>query len=166
MDETSKPKMMTFDIPDDPKQLQAWGEVMLRHSHLDCSLRVSIKTLTGVAIREAVDGTEFTRSTELRSRIRKLARDALGGGEALVRFEALLERCRRVTERRNDLIHNIVGREVDGDIKMRTVDHSWRDVPSIEELNALSGEMVQLTYELNEARIHGYIFDALQVKRR
>lgn len=164
MEVTTKSSMMTFAIPEDPEELQAWGEVMLRHSHLDHALKMMIKTLAGIEIIEALDASKFTPSSELRRRIRRLAKLALGEGSALIRVEALLEQCRRATERRNELVHNIVGRELDGDIKMRTDDHTWRPMPTLDELTALNSEFIRLATQLNAARLRGFLKEALDKK--
>jgi hypothetical protein len=161
---TTKSSMMTFDTLD-PEQLQAWGEVMLRHSHLDYILRMTIKTLAGVQVNEALDATRFTPSSELRQRVRRLARSAIGEGAALLKVEALLERCRQVTESRNNLVHNIVARELDGELKVRTSDHQWQDAPAAADLRDLAAKIGTLTLELNTARLQGFLKAALDRKR-
>lgn len=164
MKATTKATMMSFDIPDDPEQLQAWGVVMLRHSQLDYSLRMTIKTLSGVEIAEALDATQFTSTGELHRRINRLARKALGEGPALIRLQAILTRCKRATKKRNDLVHNIVGRELDGEVMMRTEDHSWRHLPTLNELEELNLELIRLAAQINVARINGFVREALDAK--
>jgi hypothetical protein len=113
--EGSTDRMVTFHIPEDPALLAAFGTVGLRHSQLDHMLRMTIKSLSGVSIPEAMDATMFQGSKMLRSRITKLAKSRLGEGKAFIQLQALLERCRRATEKRNALIHNVWAREMGGD---------------------------------------------------
>lgn len=161
MDNSRDSKMMMFHIPTDREILATVGTIALRHSHLDHILRMTVKTLAGVSIQQALDATAFEGSAVLRQRIQKLAKRKLGEGNALIQLQALLERCRRATGRRNELVHNIWARELDGDLKVRAADHSWEPIPTIDELNALSEELNSLADELNSARMHGFISKAI-----
>jgi hypothetical protein len=76
--------MIYMAIPEDQAVLAAVGKIALRHGQLDHVLRMTIKSLTGVSVNEAIDATARQGSRELRERIRKLARRRLGEGVALV----------------------------------------------------------------------------------
>jgi hypothetical protein len=52
--------MITVDIPGDAEFLAAFGEVALRHAHLDHILRMTIKTLADLRPNEALDATHMT----------------------------------------------------------------------------------------------------------
>jgi hypothetical protein len=80
-------------MPEDPAVLAAVGKIALQHGQLDHVLRMTIKSLTGVSMKEALDATARQGSRELRERIRKLARRRLGEGVGLVQLEANLERA-------------------------------------------------------------------------
>ncbi|MGH7485498.1 MAG: hypothetical protein ACREMY_07825 [bacterium] len=154
--------MMRHDVPDDPTLLAAPGRVALRHAHLDHILRMTIKTLGNVSVQEALDATAFEGSRTLRDRVRRLARRRLGEGTALIKLQAVLERARRATEERNDLLHSPWGQVVDGEMQIRTVDHQWKDLPTASDLSALGVEIASITDELNDARLEGYIFEGLK----
>ena len=157
-------RMMTFHIPADPRVLTAVGEVAIRHGQLDHILRMTIKTLAGLTPQQALDATASHGSALLRERIGKLANQRLGEGSALLQIQAILERCRRATQRRDDLVHGLWARELDGDPAMRTSDHAWKPIPTVEELNALTSELVSLTDELNNARLEGFLAAALAAR--
>ena len=162
MEVSSKDRIMMFHIPDDPKILEILGIISLRHAHLDYILRMTVKSLGGVTIRQALDATAFEGSGALRERIRKLAKRKLGESKAFIQLQALLEQCRRATEKRNGHIHNIWAHELDGDHpQVRTNDHEWKPIPTIEELNALATELSFLTDEINAARLKGFLAEAL-----
>jgi hypothetical protein len=150
-------------IPEDPAVLAAVGKIALRHGQLDHVLRMTIKSLTGVSIKEALDATARQGSRELRERIRKLARRRLGEGVALVRLEAILERCRRATEKRNDLLHGLWGHQLDGEPVMRTDDYELVAIPSVQELEAVAEALFQVATDLDTARMEGFLFEALAV---
>ena len=153
--------MMMFHLPEDPGLLAAFGEVALRHEHLSHILRMTIKTFAGVEVNEALDATAFDGASLLRERVRKLAKQRLGEGQALVKVQALVERCRRATEKRNDYVHSVWAQELDGEAKRGDSSRGWRPIPTIEELHTLSQELLALTRELNHGRLEGFISEAL-----
>lgn len=153
--------MITFDVPSDKDLLAAYGEVAIRHEHLTYILRMTIKTLANLQLDEALDATTYDGSRQLRERIRKLARQRLGEGEPLLKMQALLERCRRATDRRNELIHSIWAKELDGEPIRRSTDHTWHPLPTVEDLKSLADELQHLTDTLNDARFGGFLSEAL-----
>ena len=158
--------MMGFHVPEDPEILKILGEITLRHSHLEYILRMTVKTLSGVSVQQALDATAFESSTALRKRIYKLAKQKLSEGSALIQLQALLERCRRATEQRNDFVHSIWACELDGDPKMRTRDHKWKPIPNIDELTVLTAELLSLVKELNDARFDGFLSEAIALRNK
>jgi hypothetical protein len=153
--------MIIFHVSKDPDLLAAFGELTLRHVHLTYILRMTIKTLTEVEVVEALDATALDSSSLLRERVRKLARKRFGEGSALVKVQALIERCRRATEKRNDYVHSVWAQELDGAAMRRDSRNAWQSIPTIAELSGLSQEILGLTQELNHARLEGFIFEAL-----
>ncbi len=154
-------KMMTFHVPEDKELLAAFGEVALVHEHLNHILRMTIKTLAQLTPEEALDATSYDGSRQLRERIRKLARQRLGEGEPLLKLQALLERCKSATEKRNELVHCVWAKELDGEPQRRGPAHEWLPLPTIEELLALVKEIQELTATLNTARLEGFLSEAL-----
>ena len=163
MEASNDQRMMTFHIPTEPI-LACLGTIALRHGHLDYILRMTIKSLAGVSIRQALDATAFEGSRTLRQRIQKLASRRLGEGKALLQLQALLERCRRASEERNELTHNIWAKELDGDPKIRDGNHDWNPLPTIDDLTALANELEAITVELNDARLNGFLAEVLTAK--
>ncbi len=157
-------KLMMFHVPQDKDLLAAIGEVALRHEHLNHIFRMTIKTLARLEIEEALDATAYDSTSQLRDRIKKLARQRLGEGAPLLRLQALLERCKRATEKRNDLIHSVWGQELDGLPARKGSSQEWRPLPTTTEMVNLAAEVMQLTGELNEARLGGFLHEALQQK--
>jgi hypothetical protein len=153
--------MMLFHVPADKDLLAAYGEVTLRHEHLNHVLRMTIKTIAGLEVDEALNATVHDSSSQLRERIRKLARQRLGEGEPLLKVQALLERCRRATDRRNDLVHSVWAKELDGEAVRRNNDLRWQRLPTVDELHSLCQEVLALTNELNQVRLEGFLHQAL-----
>jgi hypothetical protein len=156
--------MIYMAIPEDQAVLAAIGKIALRHGQLDHVLRMTIKSLTGVSANEAIDATARQGSRELRERIRKLARRRLGEGVALVQLEAMLERCRRATEKRNELLHSLWGHQLDGGHVMRTHGYELVAIPSVQELEAVAEALFQVAKDLDTARWDGFLSEALAIR--
>jgi hypothetical protein len=148
-------------LPDDPKVLAAIGKIALRHGQLDNALKMVIKDLTGTTIQEALDATERQGSRDLRERVRKLARKRIGEGNVLVRLDAILERSRRATMRRNDLLHGLWAYELDVGPVISTRGHEFIAIPTVNELESVADELNQIAMDLITARNEGFLRDAL-----
>jgi hypothetical protein len=156
--------MIMFHVPSDVRLLAAFGEVALRHEHMNHILKMTIKSLTGVTPAEAIAATTFESSAQLRERVRKIARKRLGDGAALVKLQAILAHCKRLTERRNELVHGLWAQELDGEANVRDSYGGARPLPTVEELQGLARELEHLTGRLNFERLEGFLRDALDTK--
>ena len=58
-------------------------------------------------------------------------------------------------------MHSIVARELDGEAMYRDEDHGWKPLPTIEDLSQLEVDIRTLTNEINEARLMGFLAEAL-----
>jgi hypothetical protein len=157
-------KMITFHVPSNERLLAAFGEVALRHEHMNHILKMTIKSLTGVTPAEAVAATTFESSAQLRERVRKIARTRLGDGAALVKLQAILANCRRLTERRNELVHGLWAEDLVGEAHVRDAYGGTKPLPTVEELRTLARELEQLTGYLNFERLEGFLKQALETK--
>lgn len=153
--------MMMFHVPDDKELLAAYGELTLRHEHLTHILRMTIKTLAALEATEALDATAYDGAAKLRYRIKTIARQRLGEGEALLKLQALLVRCKRATDKRNGFIHSVWGKELDGEPFRRANDHGLQPLPTVDELKSLGQDILALTEQLNKARRFGFLAEAL-----
>jgi len=154
--------MLTFHVPQDQGLLAAFGEVALRHEHMIHILKMTIKTLANLTPGEALAATEYEGSSRLRTRIGKLARKRLGEGTPLLKLQALLNRSKRLTERRNQLVHSLWAQELDGEAQLRDAHGSTQPLPSVEQLKNLAQEIESLTTELNHERLDGFLKAALE----
>jgi hypothetical protein len=162
MADSSKDKWVGHGLPTDEKLLAIIGTIALRHGQLDNALRMTIKDLTGVDQTEALDATARVGSRELRDRVRKLARQRLGEGPALLRLQALLTRAERATDKRNELMHAVWGTELDGGPVMRGDDHEFQPVPTVADLQALDYEIIRVLEDFIRARHDGFLLEALK----
>ena len=66
--------MITLSLPTDQALLTAIGKVAVRHGQLDYGLKLTIKSILGISIPEALAATDRKPSARLRELIVKEAR--------------------------------------------------------------------------------------------
>jgi hypothetical protein len=154
--------LISFNIPGDAALLAEIGKVAIRHGQLDYVLRMTIKTLAGLALRDAIDATDGILSSELRRHVRKLARERFGEvSTTYYRLDALLNRAHRATKRRNELLHGLWAADMEGRELFRHEGHQFIDTPTVPELATLAEELATIAYDLNTARLSGFLKDGL-----
>jgi hypothetical protein len=149
-----------FGLPQDKRVLEALGAVSIRHGQLDYILRMTVCSIAGVSKDVALNATARQGSGDLRDRIRKLAKRRFGESETLVLLDALLTRARCASERRNELIHSLWARELDGDALVADEDHRLLPAPNPADIDAIANEIDAITYELIKARQDGFLYIA------
>jgi len=155
-------RIIKFHVPSDQRLLAAFGEVALRHEHMNYVLKMTIKSLTGVTPTEAVAATRFESSKQLRDRVSKIARKKLGDGAVLIKLQAMLAECQRLTEKRNDLVHGLWAQELFGEAHIRDAHGATRPLPTAEELHDLARALKHHSDRLNQARLEGLLSEAEQ----
>jgi hypothetical protein len=159
-------KMITFHVPEDKELLSALGIITLRHEHLNHILKMTIKSIAGITPAEASYALKYEGSRSLRKRINKLSKKEIGESKVLLKLQAILGRAERVTEKRNKYIHGLWAEELDGDPGIMGAPGELHPLPSAEELNSLANEIAAITQELNEARLEGFIKEALDARSK
>ena len=152
--------MDTLPIHDDPNFLAAVGTVAIRHGQLDYMLRLTIKSIAPRPFQEVVDETRHHGSPKLRNRARKLAKKKIGEGEALRRFDKLLGRSQGATDERNELMHNVIAHDKKGNPVVRDGE-GWHSIPTVRKLERIASELATVAADLNDARLEGFLKDAL-----
>jgi hypothetical protein len=148
-------------LPEDQRVLAAIGKIALRHGQLDYALKMTVKSLVGISVRDAIDATARQSSYELRDRVRRIARKRFGEGDVMVRLDAILERARRATEARNRLLHGLWAHELDGGPVMRSDGYEFGPIPTVDQLEDVADELALIEANLTSARLEGFLRDAL-----
>lgn len=147
------------------KTLAAIGELALRHSHLDHILRMTIKSLTGVTVDEALFENRKTKTWKLRHEIAEQAQVRLGEGEDFDRLINLLDRCRDLSDKRNSVIHDpwfVYLSEPHIGVKVTLNDElQYIDVPTYNEIQKLADTAQAIFHEINDARRNGWLAHAI-----
>lgn len=149
--------MVSLEIPTDAELLKAAGRVALAHGQMEYVLRMTVKSLSGLSVQEALDATATMKMSELRERIKKLFKEKSCGESEKTKLDALLNKCKRLSDKRNSLIHRPWAKDSNGKWVVKEEDHAWGQPPSIDELNQLATDIYNATVELNTARLYGFI---------
>jgi hypothetical protein len=153
----------TNEIPDDPALLEAMGRLAIRHSQLDYMLRYVFKTLSGRTVNEIMDHTAGWQTNRLQRKVREVAARKLDK-EPREKLEDLLDQCQEATNTRNDILHADwykVAKSDPPDYRMTLKDGTFTNLPTTDQLLALSRTLLDLADRLNEARLSGFLRDAL-----
>ncbi|MGB8279162.1 MAG: hypothetical protein WCF20_14700 [Methylovirgula sp.] len=149
----------------EPDILAEIGAIAILHTQMENQLRMLIMALAAVTKNEALDATARSPSSDLRELVKKLGKQRLGECPDLVKLRALIGRCERATTKRNAWMHSVWGTEVEkGGVFLRVDDHSFKRAPSKKQLNNFVKELIQLIIDLVDARLKGFLRDALDAK--
>ena len=144
--------------------LERVGEVAVAHSKLDHTLKVTIKSVTGRESVDVLNEHKRTGSLLLRRAIRDKCAELFGESETLVRVDDLLNRCRDLSDLRNRYVHGVWAKFLDGPEALFdgvTVLHQ----PTIDQLVDLTERIDSISREIHEARISGFLAEALRIRR-
>jgi len=141
--------------------LQAAGSVAIAHGQLEHILCMTVKSLSGVSVQEALDATSNMKAWELRATIKKLFNQKTRDEAVRIKMKSLLAKAERLSNRRNELIHRPWGVDEIGKVVVKDSDHEWGDPPTPLELNVLSQKIRETALELNTARLDGFIKDVV-----
>ncbi len=157
-----KQKMIYFSLPEDKNVQAALGVLVIRHGHLEYTLRMTIKSLCGLSIQYALTATNKQTAGKLRKLIKKEATSRLGQGAALEKLLKLLKRSWKATDERNLYVHSVWAHELDGSPQIQSEDFIWKPLPTVPKLKKLANKIKKITEELNEDRLHGSLSKAIQ----
>jgi hypothetical protein len=151
--------MMMLAFPDDPALPVAIARVAIAHGHHELVLKRTVKTLKKWELAYADAELKRTGAAKLRKMIRRAAMERLGDGVAFARLRQLLDQSETATDRRNDLLHGWWAQELDGDMQ-HLGDGGWT-MPTVAALEDLVERLSAIAQELNQARLDGWLSEAL-----
>ena len=86
-------------MPTDPDLVMALGQLAIAHTQLELVLRYTIKQLSGLELKEALDGTAEDRMPDLRAKIKQLFKDKKATTTEKIKLNALLQQAKQLTEK-------------------------------------------------------------------
>lgn len=149
-----------------PEYLVALGRLVVAHVHLDHMLKMTIKSMLGITVEEALQALSRKGSPDLRKRIQKHSLAVLDDEAVTNRLMELLGRCRTASERRNYIAKSVYVRHMDGprsgQIALHDPDNqTYSPPPSVEEVVGIADEIEALVREINHARLEGWLGQAI-----
>jgi len=151
--------------PENKELLAAVGVVAIAHGQLEYILRMIVRTLGGLSITEALDAMQFKPMIEVRKEIRRLFSELTNDAALRLKMDALLERVRKESEQRNQLLHRPWALDQENQPLMKDEYHQWGPTPNIEKFNKLSERIYDLIREMNEARFAGFIYEVANSRK-
>jgi hypothetical protein len=146
-------KVAILKIPDDIPTLTAVGRIALRHSQLDRLIRLTLKHSGQEGYTDTTTGKMRVNFSKSLKALKKLVKEKATTEQPLNELRALLDRAKKVTRTRNDLLHSLWA-EHDGKMIMDG-DEGAGPAPSIAKLTQFYGELTGIVMELNESRLRG-----------
>src|SRR5262249_2186568 len=146
-------KVAILKIPDDIATLTAVGRIALRHSQLDRLTRLTLKHSGQEGYTDTTTGKMRLNFSKSLKELKKLVKEMATTEQPLKELRALLDRAKKVTSTRNDLLHSLWA-EHDGKMIMDG-DEGAGPAPSIAKLTQFYGELTGIVMELNESRLRG-----------
>lgn len=139
--------------------------VTVCHAHLDYMLQMTIKTVAGLTAVEAQAATADQTSSEMRKRLRQLAKQRLGEGVPLCKLDALLSRARDATYERNRLVHGLCIADKEGKLHLKGKGAKAETYPDALKFIGLVEEITQIVSDLDHCRRKGFLKEALEKKK-
>jgi hypothetical protein len=143
-------------VPEDTSLLAAIGRIAVLHGHLEYAWRMTIKRLTGAAVGKSLRETELNQFPKLKCRIKKALQPV--GDPAAVKLLQILDRSKRATDRRNELLHGFWCKRVSDGLPViraergkKPRDSFLRPIPTLSELDDLANDLKQVVDDLNRA---------------
>jgi hypothetical protein len=157
--------LIDTNMPPDEKLQAAVGRVVIRHGQLDHTLRMLLKSIDDITLEEAWSRTRSMTSGLLGQCVRRAAKAALGEADAFKQLDALLVEAAGATDERNKLMHALWDIGGSSEQQYRPRGGPREAVPTVLQLDALASRLEVAAEQLNDARRHGFLKEAIEQKR-
>jgi hypothetical protein len=158
--------MISFSVPENKDVQAALGVLVIRHGHLEYSLRMTVKSLCDLSIKDALEDTKRKGPSFLRQRIEGEAKKKLGQCEAFEKLKNWLHRSWSASDKRNLFVHGLWAKKLDGPLLLQDENYEWGKPPTVQMLEILSDEIKHITDELNLDRLKGTLYEALKDNKK
>ncbi len=148
-------------LPHDLLLVASVGRVAIAGAKLEYVLRLTIKTIAGLALSKARTDTKGKTFGPLRAKLEKTAKIFISDEGVRAKLDEILSRAGDMVERRNRLIHDISYYTKQGKFLLKEDNNPARLYPTKTEINAIANDLLRIAKELNSARKTGFIFEAL-----
>lgn len=151
-----------LEIPEEIELQAAVRKVALRQGQLEHVLRLTVKSVEGLTYSEAMESTRRLPVSRLRRRILESAQARISETWAMDQLTELIQKSKRASDKRNRMIHAVWARNRQNELIIRDDDRGVQPCPRLQELEALADELATALSDLNEARLNGFLRNALR----
>lgn len=113
-----------------------------------------------------IQQTDRAQARSLRKQITDVAKLKFGGGPTFRRISDLMENARRAAEDRNGIVHDAWGSSIETGSPLHYADGAMRASPTVAQVEAIAARLDQIAENLNHARLHGWIKEAIEAEAR
>ena len=153
--------MISLGLPRDPAVMVAIGKLAIRHGQLDHGLKLTIRSIRGISVEQALTDTKRKSPRHLCALVEKHARDRFGEAPVLARLQELLDRSRQATDHRNSVLDDLWATESDG-APIHVPDGRPMALPRVAELEAVAENLFSVVKELDHERHRGFLREAVE----
>jgi len=153
--------MISMGLPKDRAVLVALGKLAIRHGQLDQGLKLTIRSIRGISVEQALAETKRKSLHHLRKLVEEHARERFGEAPVVSRLQELLDRSRQAMDHRNSVLHDLWATESDGG-PPHAPEGSPGEIPSVAELEAVADNLTSVVKELDHERHRGFLHEAME----
>jgi hypothetical protein len=153
--------MISLGLPSDPSEVVAIGKVAIRHGQLDHGLKLTIRSIRGISVEQALAETKRKSLHQLQALVEEHARDRFGEAPILVRIRELLHMSRQATDHRNSVLGDFWAAESDS-APIHAPKKKSRASPRVAELEAVADNLFSVVKELDHERHRGCLHEATE----
>ena len=153
--------MISIGLPKDPAVIVAIGKLAIRHGQLDHGLKLTIRSIRGISVEQALAETKRKSPHQLRALVEEHARNRFGEAPILVRIRELLHRSRQATDHRNSVLDDLWATESDG-APIHAPEGSPGKIPPLAELEAVADNLFSVVKGLDHERHRGFLHEAME----
>jgi hypothetical protein len=153
--------MISLGLPNDPSEVVAIGKVAIRHGQLDHGLKLTIRSIRGLSVEQALAETKRKSVHQLQALVEEHARDRFGEAPILVRIRELLYMSRQATEHRNSVLGDFWAAKSDS-APDRAPERKPRGSPRVAELEAVAENLFSVVKQLDHERHRGCLHDTTE----
>jgi hypothetical protein len=150
--------MISLGLPNDPSEVAAIGKVAIRHGQLDHGLKLTIRSIRGLSVEQALAETKRKSVHQLQALVEEHARDRFGEAPMLVRIRELLHLSRRAADYRNSVLNDFWAAESDA-APIHAPEGRPVALPRVAELEAVADNLFSVVKELDHERHHGCLHE-------
>jgi hypothetical protein len=153
--------MISLGLPNDPSEVVAIGKVAIRHGQLNHGLKLTIRSIRGISVEQALAETKRKSVHQLQALVEEHARDRFGEAPILVRIRELLHMSRQATEHRNSVLGDFWAAKSES-APDRAPEKKPRGSPRVAELEVVPENLLSVVKQLDHERHRGCLQDTTE----